>query len=139
PERSLIRRLLEHGTDVYLIDWGYPDGADRYLALEDYVLRYLPHCVDAVRAHANRASVDLLGVCQGGTLIRCYAAAYPARVRNLITMVPPLDFRPPHNLHTTWRDGTDVDALVRTVGNVPGAMLNAAFPALMPYRLLSQK
>jgi len=27
PDRSLIRRLLELGIDVYLIDWGYPDGA----------------------------------------------------------------------------------------------------------------
>jgi len=139
PDRSLIRRLLEHGTDVYLIDWGYPDGADRYLALEDYVLRYLSHCVDAVCAHANCASVDLLGVCQGGTLSLCYAAAYPERVRNLITMVTPVDFRTPDNLLTKWSDGIDVDALVRTVGNVPGEMLNAAFLALMPYRLLSQK
>jgi polyhydroxyalkanoate synthase subunit PhaC len=45
-DRSLIRGLLQRGVDIYLIDWGYPDGADRYLALEDYVLRYLPHCVD---------------------------------------------------------------------------------------------
>jgi len=28
-DRSLIRRMLELGIDVYLIDWGYPDGADR--------------------------------------------------------------------------------------------------------------
>ena len=49
PDRSLIRGLLERGVDVYLIDWGYPDGADRYLGVQDYVLRYLPHCVDRVR------------------------------------------------------------------------------------------
>src|SRR5690606_5835339 len=39
PDRSLIRRLLDHGIDVYLIDWGYPDGSDRYLEVSDYVLR----------------------------------------------------------------------------------------------------
>src|SRR5215468_6749429 len=50
PDRSLIRRLLDRGLDVYLIDWGYPDGADRYLEISDYVLRYLPKCVDVVSA-----------------------------------------------------------------------------------------
>ena len=35
PDRSLIQRLLELGIDVYLIDWGYPDGADRFTDLND--------------------------------------------------------------------------------------------------------
>jgi polyhydroxyalkanoate synthase subunit PhaC len=139
PDRSLIRRLLERGIDVYLIDWGYPDGADRYLEMKDYVLRYLPHCADAVCADANSTDVNVLGVCQGGTLSLCYAAAFPDRVRNLITMVTPVDFRSPENLLTKWSDGIDIDALVQTLGNIPGEMLNAIFLAQMPYRLLSQK
>ena len=53
PDRSLIRRLLERGLDVYLIDWGYPDGADRYTDLDDYINGYLHRCLDVVlRAHA---------------------------------------------------------------------------------------
>ena len=32
-DRSLIRGLLAEGLDVYLIDWGYPDGADRFTTL----------------------------------------------------------------------------------------------------------
>src|SRR3990170_153958 len=67
-DRSLIRGLLQRGVDVYLIDWGYPDGADRYLALEDYVLRYLPHCVERVLQSTGEPQLNLLGVCQGGTL-----------------------------------------------------------------------
>ena len=34
-DRSLIRGLLAQGLDVYLIDWGYPDGADRFTTLAD--------------------------------------------------------------------------------------------------------
>lgn len=139
PDRSLIRGLLARGVDVYLIDWGYPDGADRYLELKDYVLRYLPHCVEAVRADAAVPAVNLLGVCQGGTLSLCYAAAFPKHVRNLITMVTPVDFRTPENLLTKWSEGVDIDALVNTLGNVPGEMLNALFLAQMPYRLLTDK
>src|SRR5690349_5857836 len=71
-DRSVIRGLLQRGVDVYLIDWGYPDGADRYLGLSDYVLRYLHHCVDAVRRDSGCERINLLGVCQGGTMSLCY-------------------------------------------------------------------
>jgi len=139
PDRSLIRRLLERGVDVYLIDWGYPDGADRYLGIEDYVRRYLPHCVAHVRRASPSGQVNLLGVCQGGTLSLCYAALYPRDVRNLITMVTPVDFHTPENLLTKWSAHVDLDALVAATGNVPGELLNALFLGLMPFRLTSQK
>ena len=138
-DRSLIRGLLQRGVDVYLIDWGYPDGADRYLALEDYVGRYLPHCVDFVRKASGQDRINLLGVCQGGSMSLCYAALYPHRLRNLITMVTPVDFHTPENLLTKWARHVDVDALVATAGNVSGDALNALFVSLMPFRLNSQK
>lgn len=138
-DRSLIRGLLQRGLDVYLIDWGYPDGADRYLALEDYVTRYLPHCVDFVRRASGYEQINLLGVCQGGSMSLCYAALYPQRLRNLITMVTPVDFHTPENLLTKWSKHVDVDALVAATGNVSGEALNALFVSLMPFRLNSQK
>ena len=138
-DRSLIRGLVQRGVDVYLIDWGYPDGADRYLGLEDYVLRYLPHCVDFVRRASGHEQIDLLGVCQGGTMSLCYAALHPQSLKNLITMVTPVDFQTPDNLLTKWAKHVDVEALVATTGNVSGEMLNAVFVSLMPFRLHSQK
>ncbi|MFL6575273.1 MAG: class III poly(R)-hydroxyalkanoic acid synthase subunit PhaC [Povalibacter sp.] len=139
PDRSLIRGLLNQGIDVYLIDWGYPDGADRYLTLNDYVNRYLHNCVEAIRKDAGQEQVNVLGVCQGGTLSLCYAALHPERIRNLITMVTPVDFRTPENLLTKWSEHIDLDALVATLGNVPGSMLNALFVGMQPFRLTSQK
>ena len=139
PDRSLIRRLLDRGLDVFLIDWGYPDGADRYLEIGDYVLRYLPKCIDVVAETSGVAQVNLLGVCQGGTLSLCYAALHPERVRNLVTMVTPVDFRTPENLLTKWTEHVDLDQLANATGNMPGEMLNALFLGLMPFRLTSQK
>jgi polyhydroxyalkanoate synthase len=139
PDRSLIRGLLQRGVDVYLIDWGYPDGADRYLELEDYLLRYLPACAQFVTEHSGSPQLNLLGVCQGGTMSLCYAALRPGAIRNLITMVTPVNFRTPENLLTKWADAVDLDALVATTGNIPGEMLNALFLGLMPFRLTSQK
>ncbi len=37
PDRSVIRRLLDRGFEVYLIDWGVPSAADRSMTLKDYI------------------------------------------------------------------------------------------------------
>ena len=135
PDRSLIRGLLARGLDVYLLDWGYPGSEDRGVTLDDYLVRQLGGCIDHVR-HAHRlASVNLLGVCQGGTMSLCHTALFPERVRNLVTMVTPVDFHTPDNLLSKWVQGVDIDRLVAVQGNVPGEWLNAAFLALMPLRL----
>ena len=139
PDRSLLRRLLERGLDLYLVDWGYPDGADRRLALDDYVNGQLDRCMQHVLDAHGLRSANLLGVCQGGTFSLCYAALHPARVRNLVTMVTPVDFHTPDNLLSRWARDVDADALVEAFGNVPGELLNVAFASLMPFRLLQQK
>ncbi|MCC7463577.1 MAG: class III poly(R)-hydroxyalkanoic acid synthase subunit PhaC [Gammaproteobacteria bacterium] len=139
PDRSLIRRLLERGLDVYLIDWGRPDGADRLVELDDYINGYLARCVRRILAAHGIASLNLLGICQGGTFSLCHAALHPQSVRNLITMATPVDFHTPDNLLSTWLRGLDVDALVSAWGIVPGELLNNAFLALQPVRLAQQK
>ena len=138
-DRSLVRGLLERGLDVYLIDWGYPDGADRFLEIDDYVNGYLDRCVEQVRRAAGRESINLLGVCQGGTFSLCYTALHPEKVKNLIVMVTPVDFQTPENLLSKWARDLDVDRMVDVMGNVPGELLNATFLSLMPFRLTSQK
>jgi polyhydroxyalkanoate synthase subunit PhaC len=138
PDRSLIRELLFLGVDVYLLDWGYPDGGDRFTPLEHYVCGYLDRCVNAVLNRHSTDALNLLGICQGGTFSLCYAALEPRRVANLITMVAPVDFKSPENLLSKWVQHIDVDLLTQS-GNVPGELLNLVFLALMPFRLTQQK
>ena len=137
PDRSLIRRLLALGVDVYLLDWGYPDRGDRHLTLADYTLGFLHRAV--LRITALHGQPDLLGVCQGGTLSLLYASLEPGRIRSLTTMVTPVDFHTPENLLSKWARHVDVDRLVEAFGNVPGELLNATFVSLMPFRLTLQK
>ncbi len=94
-DRSLVKGLLSHGQDVYVLDWGYPDRSERYLTLEDYLLRYIDGAVDRLRAQSGLEAIDVLGICQGGTFSLCYAALQREKVRNLITMVTPVDFSHP--------------------------------------------
>ncbi|HVY23629.1 MAG TPA: class III poly(R)-hydroxyalkanoic acid synthase subunit PhaC [Steroidobacteraceae bacterium] len=139
PDRSMIRGLLEQGLDVFLIDWGCPDGADRYLEFTDYVNRYILNCVNKVCELRNESQVNLLGVCQGGTLSTCFTALHPELVKNLITMVAPIDFQTENDLLSRWLKNIDIDALVAASGNISGEFLNAAFVNMMPFRLQSQK
>ncbi|MCO4756400.1 MAG: class III poly(R)-hydroxyalkanoic acid synthase subunit PhaC [Oceanospirillaceae bacterium] len=139
PERSILLRLLEQGQEVYVIDWGYPDAADRYLDLDDYINEYLNNCVDHVRERSGKDQINLLGICQGGTFSLCYTAMNPQKIKNLITMVTPVDFHTPDNLLAHLARSVDADLAVDTYGNIPGSMLNDSYNSLMPMRLGIQK
>jgi len=138
PDRSLVRRLLEAGLEVYLIDWGEPDDADRHVDLEQYIEQHLGGSVRQVRSRHGGAPLELLGVCQGGVLSLCYTALHAGDVANLITVTTPVDFHTADNLLSKWARGLDTELLERC-GNLPGELLNGLFLALMPLRLTQQK
>lgn len=139
PDRSFIRNLLNLGLDVYIIDWGYPTQADRYLSMDDYINGYLDNCVEAIRKNAKSEKVSLMGVCQGGTFSAIYSALHPEKVQNLITLVAPFDFSTNDGLLFNWSKTMDIDALVDAYGTVPGNVLNDSFLMLMPFNLNIKK
>jgi len=137
--RSLIQSLLQLGIDVYLLDWGYADEADRCLTLDDYVNGYIDRSVDHVRAAHGLERINLLGICQGGTLSLCYTALHQEKVQNYIATVTPVDFHTPDDLLSLWVRHVDVELLVDAMGNLSGDMLNLTFLLLRPYSLIGQK
>ena len=137
--RSLVQKLLALGQDVYVLDWGYPDRSERFLTLEDYLLRYIDGAVDHLREQRDGGPVNLLGICQGGVFSLCYSALRPHKVRNLITMVTPVDFHTPDNMLSHWARHVDVDLFVDTLGNIPADLMNASYLMLKPFRLNVQK
>lgn len=138
-DRSMVRNLLSQGMDVYLIDWGYPDRCERYLTLDDYINGYIDRAVDAIRERHGIDKINVLGICQGGTFSLCYSALHPDKVKNLITMVTPVDFHVRDGLLNVWAQHLDADALVDAFGNVPGEFMNWGFLMLKPLQLMVQK
>jgi poly(R)-hydroxyalkanoic acid synthase, class III, PhaC subunit len=136
---SLFRKLLDLGLDLYVIDWGYPTKIDKYLTMEDYILGYLDNAVDFVREKTGSDKINVLGICQGGTLSIIYAALFPEKVKNLVTMVAPVDFASGDALLNVWAPFMDVDLMVDVLGNIPGELLNLGFLWLKPFQLIIDK
>jgi len=133
PDRSLMKKLLEEGLDIYIMDWGYPSRADMYLTMEDYILGYLNDAIDFVRRRHKVNKIHKMGICQGGLFSMIYASIHPEKLKTLTTYVAPYDFEDANcNMLYNWAKHLDVDTMVDTVGVVGADMLNNAFSMLKP-------
>jgi polyhydroxyalkanoate synthase subunit PhaC len=144
-DRSLVRNLLKQGIDVYVIDWGHPSRADRWLTMDDYINDYLAGAIDAI-GERDGTPVNLLGICEGGTFSLCYAALHPETLQNLILVVTPVDFhgkdveeRLGHGFINLWSRNLspeDIDRLMAAHGNLPGELMGSIFASMTPMRTL---
>ena len=132
PDRSLMKKLLDEGLDIYILDWGYPGEQDRYLTMEDYILGYLDDAVDFVRKSNKAPKINMLAICQGGTFSMIYASLKPEKFNTLTTFVAPFDFKGNECMLYRWTKDIDVDAMVDSMGTIPGTMLDQGFGFLKP-------
>jgi polyhydroxyalkanoate synthase len=134
PNKSVVRHFIRAGFDTYLIDWGVPTHADRYLTLDDYLNGYLRNVVDFVRQRSGAEQVNLLGYCMGGTMSTMFTALHQECVKNLMLLAAGIDFSTRDGLLNIWTDKRyfDVDAFVDSFGNCPPEFLQAAFQLLKP-------
>lgn len=138
PDRSLMKKLVAEGLDVYIMDWGYPTRADRYLTMEDYIDGYMNDAVDFLRKKHKVASIHKMGICQGGTFSMIYAALYPNKLKSLTTYVAPFDFEHGGCMLYKWAKYIDVDTMVDSVGTIPGEQIDSAFGMLKPSMNISK-
>jgi polyhydroxyalkanoate synthase subunit PhaC len=146
-DRSLVRNLLREGIDLWVVDWGNPSRADRWLTLDDYIEGYLGECVDEIRARTGAGQVTLLGICEGGVFTTCYAALEPEKVKALVNTITPVDFHADAageerlgygfiNLWTRNLPPEEIDRLIDAHGCLPGQFMGAVFSMMTPMRSL---
>jgi len=141
PGRSVVNQFVQHGFDTYLVDWGAPSHADRFLTLDDYVNGYLANIVDYVRERTGAPDVNTLGYCMGGTMSAMFTALHQDRVKNLILLAAGIDFSTRDGLLNLWTrpEYFDVDKFVDAFGNCPAEFLQASFLLLKPVQNLIEK
>ena len=138
--KSTVRKWLDAGLDVYMLDWGYPGHVDKYLTMEDYIDGYLNNVVDFVLEKHKLKALNIIGICQGGTMSLIYSTLYPEKVKNLVTLVTPFDFHTKDNLLNRWALNMDIDSMIgASRGLLSGEMMNFGYNMLKPYELSLDK
>ena len=147
-DRSFVRNLTDAGCDVYVLDWGHPTPADQFDDFGDLINIYMDRFVETIGERHDISAINLVGICQGGLLSLCYTALHPEKIRNLITVVTPVDFHADQedervdsgfmNVWTRKLAGEDIDLLVRAMGNIPGEVGGTMFSLMTPFRTLAK-
>jgi polyhydroxyalkanoate synthase len=137
-DNSYVSNLMREGLDLYLINWTEPAPEDKFLTMEDYINGYINDAVDVVCKFTKQDSVTLMGICQGGTFSVIYSALNPQKVRNLVTLVTPIDFHTKKDTLSLWARHLNIDALVDKWGNISGEFLNCGFEMLKPMLKLNK-
>ena len=134
PDRSVIRRLLDAGHDVYMIDWNEPSRLDQNLGLHDYVNRYIDNCVDYIREESGQEKINLLGYCMGGTMSTIYTALHREKINALGLMAAGLCFDRTGGVLEDWgsEEYYDPEMVTETFGNVPADFLDDGFALMDP-------
>lgn len=92
PERSFIRYLLQHGFQVYLLDWGTPTRDHAQLNFEHYILNSMPKLLAQVRQHSGQLKLSLHGWSMAGVFVLLYlAATKDPTIKNIIILGTPID------------------------------------------------
>jgi polyhydroxyalkanoate synthase len=138
-ERSVVRRLLERGHDVWLLDWGTPTATDGSRTLGDYALEQLPRAAAVVTERARAERLHVLGYCMGGTLSLMAIAAGRLPAASLVSMATPVALHD-EGLLSLWcrAPGFDPAELAAAYGNVPPHVLVPAFKMLDPVSLATK-
>jgi polyhydroxyalkanoate synthase len=136
PGHSFVEFMIQHGYDVYLLDWGTPGIEDKNLKFDDYTLEYMPRAIRKMKAVSGSTEFSLLGWCIGAILTTIYSALRPDDgLRNLILLTAPLDFSKKESItFGRWTDERyfDVDKLLAAFGNMPPEMIEYGAKALKP-------
>ncbi|MEM0922673.1 MAG: alpha/beta fold hydrolase, partial [Pseudomonadota bacterium] len=147
PGCSLVECLIARGMDLWVMDWGAPEGRD--LAFSDYVGTWLGRAIATVTAETERRPA-LFGICQGGVFALCRAALHPDDLSGLALTGTPVDFHADRDckqesgrcdagegaLNRLARDlpRDVIEDLLSAHDGFPGALTGALFQGMTPGR-----
>jgi polyhydroxyalkanoate synthase len=139
PGQSLVEYLLRRGHDIYVLEWTAPSRDEKRLRLEDYVLDFIPGCIQAIQKRSGEDEVSIAGYCMGGMLSLMYASLHAGGpLRNLVCFTTPFDFSK-FGAWNLWSDPRyfDVDQIVDTLGHFPPELFVASVDMLRPVSRLT--
>jgi polyhydroxyalkanoate synthase len=147
PSKSVVRTLLNNGSDVYLLDWGYPDKKDNELTLKNFI-DYIDEAVNVIiqsrsitTSSSTPIKISILGYCWGGILSLIYTAtaSNQKNIDKLILMATPVDFSKDNTTVSMWSKSIDANKIIGTIGHFDGYLLDFVFNMRNPSKFLFAK
>ena len=134
-ESSLARGLSASGYDVWLLDFGVPERQDKDLAIDNYIMDYLPNAARQIEIETGAKQLSWLGWSMGGIFILLYLAVHAerARARNAVILGSPVDYSrifPFYQL--SQLAGWPVFRSIDILGNIPPVLSRNGFKLLAP-------
>jgi poly(3-hydroxyalkanoate) synthetase len=133
---SFLRWLSENGARPLLLDWGWPEAAEREFTLTDYISGRLLRAAQAACALAGPPV--LAGYCMGGTMAVAAAAQRPDLFAGLALFAAPWDFHAPDGGaqgRSLAAAAPLLEPLFAFNGTLPVDALQLLFAALDPYAI----
>ena len=132
-KHSMVRRLMETGNRVYVMDWQRTGVGDQDNDLSVYVVDAIGGAIDQVSRATGHERINLVGICQGGTFALCHACLRPQKIRRLGLVVTPVDFHAGDSLIRHWSRRVRFDRLVEDPVNIPGELITLMFQFARPF------
>jgi polyhydroxyalkanoate synthase len=133
PRISVVRRCLEAGLCVYLVEWREPDVGQQGWGLAEYAGRFLAASLDAIAEERGSPRPFLVGHSLGGTLAALFSCLHPERVGGLLLLEAPLKFGGDGGAFVPLVAASPpAAAIASALGGVPGSFLDAVSMAAAP-------
>ena len=129
-DASLMRFLAAQGLRPLLLDWGWPEAAERRFTLTDVVAGRLERALLAAPG-----PVVLAGYCMGGLLALAAALRRPDRVRALALLATPWDFHADPEAPGLARLLPGLEPLMAAGNALPVDAIQSLFAMLDPFGL----
>ena len=125
PERSVVKKFVSAGFDVFLLDWGDRQSENKP-TLADYI-EYIDQSVEQIIKTTNQDKVNLYGYSWGGTLSIIYAATHNSKIKNLVLQSANLDFDNDDTVIAEWMRNFPADGFVDEFKEMFGHFIDLAF------------
>jgi polyhydroxyalkanoate synthase len=132
PERSVVRRAIEHELCVYLVEWTDPGEGTRSPGLTDYSGPMLDACIAVATEQTGSDRVFLTAHSLGGIFAALHSAYRPEHVAGLALIDVPLHFAKAGALQTLLGLDTPVPLALQASSEVPGSLLSMISAAAAP-------
>jgi polyhydroxyalkanoate synthase len=141
PEVSVVRRWLERGVNVYLLEWTTPMPEDDAFGLAEYADEWPFSALRVIENETGCAAPLVAGHSLGGTLAAIFASLHPKSVGGLILVDAPLAFGGELGgpLGRALRAIAHASAIRALASPVPGSVINALCAAAAPEVFIGER